>query len=135
MSIYVASKAKHGAMWLVAKKTKVADIDAQWIYVYQDGMINDWHDHWRMCIDQASMSMAVIAYREEGEHMKGALIEIGAALSHRVPVFLVGHWPDEEVGSWTRYRGVVRCSSMDVAIGLANQACEDDNFFNKLVME
>lgn len=42
------------------------------------------------CISEAVSAKAVLLYCEPGETLKGALVEVGAALAHNVPVYCVG---------------------------------------------
>jgi nucleoside 2-deoxyribosyltransferase len=80
-------------------------ISSTWI---DDGDDADPADLWRRCIAEASSADAVIAFHREGDVWKGAFVEIGAALAHGVPVFVVGDPP----GSWAEHPLVTRCRSI-----------------------
>lgn len=86
--IYIASKTRHADKWrTVATKYP---INSTWIYEAEPGQTKDFDDLWRRCIHEASTADALIIYREGEEVLKGAWVELGAALACGVPVFAVG---------------------------------------------
>lgn len=76
---------------------------------------------WTRSILEASGAAALVVYGEPGEWMKGALVEIGAALGGCVPVFWVGPDLDPEGKEYTviRHPRVRQCGSLHVALDLA----------------
>lgn len=86
LAVYVASKTKHAEMW----KTLRAEgfpIVATWIdELYPEDMAA----LWTRCIIEAESADAVILYREPGDVLKGAFVEVGAAMACRIPVYAVG---------------------------------------------
>ena len=86
--IYIASKIKHAPIWR-ALRDKGIPIISSWIDEAEPGQTEDFADLWTRCINEASHAGALILYAEEGEVLKGAYIEVGAALASKVPVFLV----------------------------------------------
>lgn len=119
MNVYVASKAKHGPMW-IALKSEFSSlglmINSTWINESGTGQSGSLPDLWMRCISEARKADALIAYHEDGDQWKGAFVEIGAALAHAVPVFVVGNPP----GSWVNHPWVYRASSiMDAARRIA----------------
>lgn len=90
--IYVASKIKHAHIWLKLKNEGLP-ISSTWIYEAAKDASKDLMDLWCRCINEASKAEVLLAYCEPGDILKGALIEIGAALAHDVPVVLVGFEP------------------------------------------
>jgi hypothetical protein len=113
--VYLASKAKHGDRW---KALRAADLPVRstWIDEWELGDTHDYADLWRRNITEASTSKVLIAYREPGETMKGALSEIGAAISHGVPVLWVGA---EDGYTVSRHKLVTLCLSLEHALDLA----------------
>jgi hypothetical protein len=99
MKIYIASKVKHAPKWL-ALRDRGAPIISTWIDEWQPGASKDVSDLWLRCVEEAHWADFLIAYREKGEHFKGALVEIGAALSAGASVILVGDFSQDEVGRW-----------------------------------
>lgn len=112
--IYVASKVKHAPMWRKMRDRGGPDpfpICSTWIDEARDKQSPSPADLWRRCVSEAANADAVIPYVEPGEVLKGALVEVGAALARGVPVFVVGE-PD---GSWASHPLVRRCASLDEA--------------------
>lgn len=89
MKIYIASKTVHAPTWLELR-VHGFPIISSWIDEAGVGMTADFSDLWRRCIDEAKSCDRLVAYRATGETLKGAYIEIGAALSAEKPVVLVG---------------------------------------------
>lgn len=111
--IYVASKTKHAHIWKSFRK-KGFPIISTWIDEAGPGETNDLSDLWIRCIQEASKCDILIAYIEDGDELKGALVEIGAALGNRVPVFAVGKFP----GSFINHPLVSCFDSLDDAFAL-----------------
>jgi len=86
--IYVASKAVHGPRWRDMRAAGVP-IVSTWIDEAEVGATSDWADLWERCIREASSARAVLVYVEEGETLKGALVEAGAGLACGVSVHVV----------------------------------------------
>lgn len=53
-------------------------------------MTLDWPDLWQRCLREATNADVLLVYMEPGETLKGAWIEVGAALAAGVPVIGVG---------------------------------------------
>lgn len=87
--IYMASKAVHGPVWEELKMLGYP-ICSTWIHESDQGETNDWVDLWSRCVREASAADALIVVRHSGEILKGAWVEVGAALSNDIPVFAVG---------------------------------------------
>lgn len=88
-SIYIASKAKYAPVW-TNFRTEGWNIISTWIDFWEEDTIVDWSEHWVRCIREAGEADYTIAYTENGDILKGALAEIGAALAHGKTVFFVG---------------------------------------------
>ncbi|NNU70397.1 hypothetical protein G9X67_34670 [Rhizobium sp. WYCCWR 11152] len=88
--IYIASKTKHAQRWRFLRDYIGEPIISTWIYEAGAGESGDLADLWRRCILEASTAQLLILYREPDEVLKGAWIELGAALASGVPVFAVG---------------------------------------------
>jgi hypothetical protein len=110
--IYMASKAKHGARWR-ALRDQGWPIISTWINESEVGQTVDWTDLWVRSIRESSAARVLIAYHERGEVMKGALVEMGAALSRDRHVLWVGL--DKEYTSWN-HPNVIPCSSLEDAL-------------------
>lgn len=103
MNLYVASKAHHGKMWQSYRAAYAlfgVHIISTWIDESEAGQTRDKSDLWVRCIGEAHRCDMLLAYHEEGEVWKGALVEIGAALAGGKLVYFVG---DMRIGSWTNH--------------------------------
>ena len=92
--IYITSKIKHAPKW-----RKLAEegwpLCCSWIFMDLDPEdSNQMSQAWEQMIDDCKRSRILIIYREEGEQLKGGLIEIGAVLGNGGRIFLVGAMPD-----------------------------------------
>jgi hypothetical protein len=87
--IYTASKTRHADKWLGLRAAGVK-INATWIDEAGEGMTTDFSDLASRCVNEAKSASCVLLYCEPGDKLKGALIEVGAALAVGVPVFSVG---------------------------------------------
>lgn len=66
------------------------NIISTWIDEAEIGQTTSYSDLWIRCIKESSNCDRLIVYGEEGDQLKGALIEVGSALCSRIPVFMVG---------------------------------------------
>jgi hypothetical protein len=87
--IYVASKVKHAARWRLLRDEGVPVIST-WIDEAGEGESGDYAELAARCIREATSARAVLLYCEPGDILKGALVEVGAALAMGVPVYCVG---------------------------------------------
>lgn len=118
--IYIASKTIHAPRWRDLRACG-APIISTWIDEAGKGESPDLSDLWMRCISESSRCRALVAYREPGEILKGTFIEIGCALSHRKPVFLVGF--GDGTLSFVNHPLCTQASSIEEAIGLARWKC------------
>lgn len=112
--IYMASKTAHAPRWRQLRAEGVPIIST-WIDEAGKGETADFTDLWERCVDEAATATAVIVYREPGEVLKGAFVEVGAALSMGVSVYAVGC--DEF--SFVHHAGVTRFDSLAAALEAA----------------
>jgi hypothetical protein len=87
--IYIASKTDRAPRWR-ALRAKGAPIVASWIDEAGPGETADYSDLWTRCAAEVAGAATLIAYVEEGEALKGALVEVGIALASGVPVLWCG---------------------------------------------
>jgi len=118
--IYIASRTRHASKWLEAQRNGVPVIST-WIDEAGPGESASMSDLWRRCINEAGAARALVLYREDGEPLKGALTETGAALLAGRTVFAVGfNGPgDLKEFSFLNHHLVVRCDSLEDALSLA----------------
>lgn len=108
--IYIASKTKHADKWR-AMRADGWPIISTWIDEAGPGETEDFTDLWRRCVDEAKSAGALLVYREPDEVLKGAFVEVGAALAAGVPVVAVGC--DEF--SFSHHSLVERCKTLGEA--------------------
>lgn len=87
--IYVASKTKHADRWR-AWRSAGLPIISTWIDEAGPGESADLSDLWIRCIREASECELLVCYREADDVLKGAFIELGAALANGREVWAVG---------------------------------------------
>ena len=97
--LYVASKTRHAHLWRSLRN--VMPVCSTWIDEAGPGESKNLADLWDRCIREASAADAVLVYCAPGEILKGAFVELGAALASGVPVFAVGL-----DGSVSNHRGI-----------------------------
>lgn len=84
MNIYIASKVRHAARWLEVQ-TRLINSNSQdriistWIYEAGIGQSVSWPSLWTRCIDEVRQCDRLVLYWEDGDDLKGAIIEMGAA--------------------------------------------------------
>jgi len=87
--IYIASKVAHADRWKTLRAAGLP-ITSTWIDEAGSGESKNLDDLWQRCIAEATSASIVIVYREPEENLKGAWIEVGAALAVGVPVYAIG---------------------------------------------
>lgn len=114
--IYMASKAiAHGPKWQALRGAGLPIIST-WIDECDPGMTLDWPDLWTRCLEEAVSAEVLIAYMEPGETLKGAWVEVGAALATGVPVIGVGI----EEFSIAKSGKIIMADSLEAAIEIAH---------------
>ena len=89
-TIYVASKTTHAPMWRDLRKAG-HNIISTWIDEAEPGQTEDMGELWRRIDIEVMNADALLIYRATpDEQLKGAYVELGMAMSNRVPVFAVG---------------------------------------------
>lgn len=115
--IYIASKSVHGKRWRDLRKSGV-NVLSSWIDEAEQAATFNWPDLWTRCVSEASECAALIIYREPGEILKGAWVELGAALAAGRPAFAVGI----DDFSIRHHPGIVIARTFDEALALALQS-------------
>lgn len=87
--IYIASKTKHAWRWRQLRDSGVPVIST-WIDEAGEGESADLSDLWRRCIEESKSAKALILYKEPEDTLKGAWVELGAALASGTKVYAVG---------------------------------------------
>ena len=87
--IYIASKTKYAENWR-GWRTRGLPIVSTWIDEAGPGESADLADLWLRCIREASSCDLLVCYRAPDDVLKGAFIELGAALASGREVWAVG---------------------------------------------
>lgn len=88
-SIYTASKTKHAHKWR-ALREQGFNVISTWIDEAGLGESESLEDLAHRCISEASGADLFILYCEPGDVLKGALMELGAALASHAEIYVVG---------------------------------------------
>lgn len=124
-AIYVASRAsvpERGIMWR-AFRDQGCPIISSWIDEDGDGQTESFADLWTRIVAEVSKATRLVLYAETGDFpLKGALIEIGAALGLGIPVIVclpgvdVAERSCRPIGSWINHPLVIRCDDIGEAM-------------------
>ena len=116
--IYIASKTRHAPRWLELRAyvdvwwPGECKVISSWIDEAGPGETVSFSDLWIRCVQEASSATALIVYAEPDDVLKGALVEVGAALGNGVRVFVVGVQPG---WSFVNHPLVTKCESIEDA--------------------
>lgn len=113
--VYLASKLIHAPMWRDWRQSNS----------YGLRIVSTWHDNlnidaddrdfdacragWTKNFADIDRADALIAFADRSEPINGTLVEIGAAISNRINVYLVGSFP---WGTWQYSTNVYKCPSL-----------------------
>jgi hypothetical protein len=117
-AIYIASKTKWAHLWRGLRSIGV-NIISTWIDEAGQGETKDKSELAVRCIRECALCDAIIVYREDGEYLKGAFIEMGAALALDRTVYIVGPvLPEDNV--FFAHPNIVKANSVEEAIEQIN---------------
>lgn len=88
--IYIASKTKHARRWRYLRDEMCEPIISTWIDEAGEGETSDFNDLWKRCLKEATTCEVLVVYKEPEDVLKGAWVEVGAALSFGIPVYAIG---------------------------------------------
>lgn len=112
--IYIASKTRHAHLWRDLRDAG-APIISTWIDEAGEGESSDLNDLWQRCISESCSCKVLIVYRKPEDVLKGAWVEIGAALAVKTPVYAVGL----DGFTISNYRGIKHFHSLAAAFAAA----------------
>lgn len=76
-------------------------------------------DFWLQDEQDVKHSDAVLVLGQEGQHLRGALVEVGIALAWGIPVIIIGDHPD--YGTWQFHPGVRKVKDFEGAFAVLAQ--------------
>jgi hypothetical protein len=115
--VYTASKLGHSRRWI--------DLRSSWQDVTFTARWPDMHAttgpptperarlHWLEDEEDVRSADVVLVYAEEGEHLRGALVEAGMGIALGKTIIVVGEHPD--FGTWQHHPKVFRASDLEHA--------------------
>ncbi len=111
MKIYIASKASHRPRWRELRDRFGVPIISRWIDVedkFNDDPTGlDYEELWDWCVEDCKICDVLVVFAEFGEVLKGALVEVGVALSQKKRVIAVGpRSVFEQNGTWLNHYGI-----------------------------
>ena len=123
---YIASRASNPerpAAWRRLRDVDGYKITSSWIDEAGPGQTVDLGALWERIESEVSGSELLVLYVEPKDFpLKGALVEVGMALAHRIPIRVVAPGVVLEpaslrpMGSWVRHPLVTFCDTMDEAL-------------------
>ncbi len=90
--VYVISKIKYAEMWREIREK--INIISSWIDIENEEDPDLLAKMWSSFIEEASTCTHAIVYAEDEEHLKGGLIELGAAIAGGATIYVIGHVPE-----------------------------------------
>lgn len=112
--IYMASKTKHFQKWIDLRNNGV-NIISTWIDEAGDGKTLDKKNLCLRVINEIKECDYLIVYVEEGEFLKGALIEMGVAMGFDKPIIMIGSVLKYE-SVFTYYHSIKQCLTINDAL-------------------
>ena len=129
---YIASRAsvpERSAAWRRLRDEDGYKITSSWIDEAGVGQSSDLGELWERIVREVTRSERLVLYVEPDDFpLKGALVEVGMALAHRIPIRVVapGVVLDpvscRPLGNWMRHCLVRRVDSMEQALAGATMA-------------
>jgi hypothetical protein len=117
MKVYTASKLSKAPMWrkLINEWPEV-DFTARWVTKH----VGTTPDHpcfakvfWQHDFADVKLADVVLVYADEGDHLRGALVEAGMAIAFGREVIVVGEHPD--YSTWQFHPSVHRVPDLEHA--------------------
>ena len=118
-TVYVSSKIKHAEMWRNLR-LQGWNISSSWIDQPKEFDSGTLSGMWDRYVEECRSCDFLLVYREPGEQLKGALIEVGAALAGGAKVIVIGDVP--ELGTSHYHPLVAFAGSIDQALNQIQRA-------------
>ena len=122
IKVYIASKLSYAKRFRDLREIwgmRGVDLHARWFdqaeleHVNHELTPHDFHVFWLVDEEDVRQSDAVILYAENGDRLRGALVEVGMAIALGKLVIVIGDHPD--YGTWQHHPVVTRADSLDHA--------------------
>lgn len=118
--LYIASKMHHAEQWRELYKRADIHLVSRWPFLepFIDPEAANAQFFWQDDMADVRACNVLIVYALEGEHLRGALVEAGAAIALGKLVIVVGG-PHPDYGTWMHHPHVRAAETIDQAIGMA----------------
>lgn len=120
---YIASRVRHAPLWRQSRDEDGWKITSSWIDEAGPGETADLGALWVRIEAEVARSERLILYVEPDDFpLKGALVEVGIALAHKIPIRIVAPGVEIDlvsyrpIGSWCRHPLVTFAKTMDEAL-------------------
>ena len=119
LKIYIASKISHGEKlfkWSTTHNMQIHTFTSNWYRPPFKGMSEDpgfAKMFWEMDIYDVKLCDILLLYAEPEDNLRGALVEVGVALSDKKAVLIVGE--NDGHGTWQHHRGVFKVKDLEEA--------------------
>lgn len=119
--IYIASKMHHAPRWREAYSREDIHIVSRWPFLEPsiDSRPSNCRKFWQDDFIDIQTADIIIVYVEEGEKLRGALVEVGVALAFGKFVVVIGDYPD--FGTWRFHPQVVCAADFEDAIAMVKR--------------
>lgn len=118
--VYTASKLGQASMWnALQKQWPGVFFHARWLRHVALGTPDSPQNAVRFWVEDeedVAQADAVLIYATSTEHLRGALVEAGIAIAHRIPVIVLGEHDD--YGTWQYHPGVRRAGDVNEAYAM-----------------
>lgn len=114
--VYTASKLQHRQRWKsLRSQWPGVTFTARWPDFEKDkpDSNEEARNNWLKDEEDVRRADVVLVYAEEGEHLRGALVEAGMAIALGKTVLVVGDHPD--FGTWQHHPKVIHAVDLDHA--------------------
>jgi hypothetical protein len=114
--VYIASCVRHAELWRAIHTTPDIHFVSRWPFLepFIDPDPANSRKIWLDDMADVRGCHALIVYAVEGDHLRGALVEAGAALALGRMVIVVGEHPD--YGSWQYHPNVTHVATLENAL-------------------
>lgn len=121
--VYIASKIRYAPVWRELYSHSDIHIVSRWPFLETqvDDRPTNCRKFWQDDFTDVSSADILILFAEEGENLRGALVEVGIALGLGKHIIVIGDHKDH--GTWWHHPQVKKVINLEQAIKLARRLC------------
>lgn len=119
--IYIASKMHHAPKWRAAYSRPDIHVVSRWPFLETqvDDCDTNCRKFWQDDFTDISSCDILILFAEEGENLRGALVEVGIAMGLGKQIIVIGDHSDH--GTWWHHPLVRKVVDLEAAMKLAGR--------------